>query len=37
MVNMWHDISYGDKAPNEINVIIEIPAEVLVQNVRLLN
>ena len=26
MVNMWHDISYGDKAPNEINVIIEIPA-----------
>ncbi len=26
MVNTWHDISAGDKSPNEINVIIEIPS-----------
>ncbi len=26
MVNMWHDIGYGKKAPDEVNVIIEIPA-----------
>lgn len=24
-MNLWHDISIGDKAPEEINVIIEIP------------
>jgi inorganic pyrophosphatase len=26
MVNMWHDISYGENSPDEINVIIEIPS-----------
>jgi inorganic pyrophosphatase len=25
MANLWHDISLGDKSPEEINVIIEIP------------
>src|SRR6185436_16512750 len=24
-MNLWHDIPLGDDAPNEINVIIEIP------------
>ena len=24
-MNLWHDISIGEKAPNEINVIVEIP------------
>ena len=37
MVNMWHDVGFGKNAPDEINVIVEIPTEVLVQNVRLLN
>ena len=26
MVNMWHDVSYGENSPDEINVIIEIPS-----------
>jgi len=26
MVNLWHDISYGENSPDEINVIIEIPS-----------
>ncbi len=26
MVNTWHDISAGEKAPNVVNVIIEIPS-----------
>ncbi|RZD30593.1 MAG: inorganic pyrophosphatase [uncultured DHVE6 group euryarchaeote] len=26
MVNMWHDVGYGKRAPDEVNVIIEIPA-----------
>lgn len=26
MTNLWHDVPLGDNAPNEFNVIIEIPA-----------
>jgi inorganic pyrophosphatase len=25
MVNPWHDVSYGDKIPNEVQAIIEVP------------
>lgn len=24
-MNVWHDISYGEKAPDEVNLIVEIP------------
>jgi len=26
MVNVWHDVSVGDNAPEEVNVIVEIPS-----------
>lgn len=25
-MNVWHDVSYGDKAPEEVNLIVEIPS-----------
>ncbi len=27
MANPWHDVSYGSKAPNEVNAIIEVPKD----------
>jgi inorganic pyrophosphatase len=27
MINPWHDASYGKKAPDEVNVIIEVPKD----------
>jgi inorganic pyrophosphatase len=24
-MNVWHDVAFGDKAPNEVNLIVEIP------------
>ncbi len=27
MVHPWHDVSYGKKAPDEVNVVIEVPKD----------